>query len=420
MLTGSVLGRTLRPEGRGVSTVSVEWMIPLRGLSAQWIQMAATTTPKRALHALHALCRTGWRVEVLVPALLEALHGLIPSARNLFDWTDEEGRLLRYFVEGPVDTAVAQLYFEEFHNRKEAACMPAFSSLRQMPLGVRGAAELDNPAFFASALYNEVWRPQGLHTRIEGVVRSRSGRLLGSLVLYRGRGEAVFTLREQALLATVLPLVADAMVRAQQAAEPDHQGLHVGGLEPPEAVVLDSTGQVLHATEGLERLLMLADDGLSRDALQTPLDERLQRLLGHLVRQMVDRTRQLNGPVATTPWPSLTIVNAFGRFDAHGSLLRAAMPRPDRASPLLQIVLRRLEPRTVALHRVMRALPISVGQTAVCAALYAGKTQTDIARSMGVTSTTVVDHARKLYRALEVKGSAELRELLDQRIGAAV
>jgi DNA-binding NarL/FixJ family response regulator len=68
----------------------------------------------------------------------------------------------------------------------------------------------------------------------------------------------------------------------------------------------------------------------------------------------------------------------------------------------------------------MRALPISVGQTAVCAALYAGTTQTEIARRMGVTPTTVVDHVRKLYRALEINGSAELREMLDQRMGAVV
>lgn len=384
------------------------------------MDMVANNVPKRALHALHALCRAGWRVEVFVPALLEALHGLIPSARNLFDWTDEEGRLLRYFIEGPVDTAVARLYFEEFHNGKEADCMPSFSSLRQMPLGVRGAAELDNPAFFASALYNEVWWPQGLHSRMEGVVRNRSGRLLGSLVLYRGRGEARFTEREQAMFASVLPMLADALDRAGQLAEPADWGLHVGGLEPPQTVVLDGSGHVLHATEGLERLLMLADDGLSRDALWRTLDERVQRLLGHLVRQMIERTQHLSGVIATTPWPSLTIVNAFGRFDAHGSLLRPAGPWQDQSSTLLQIVLRRLELRTVALHRVLRALPISVGQKAVCAALYAGRTQPEIARTMGVTPTTVVDHARKLYRALQVNGSAEMREMLDRRIGDAV
>jgi DNA-binding CsgD family transcriptional regulator len=403
-----------------VFPTSVALMIFWRHGSALSIEMTAYSAPKRALNSLHALCRAGWRVEVFIPALLEALHGVIPSARNLFDWTDESGHLLSYFIEGPVDTTVAQLYFDEFHNRKEAAGMPAFHSLRQMPMSVRGAAELDHPAFFASALYNEVWRPQGLHSRIEGVVRSRSGRLLGSLVLYRGRGEVPFTGHDQALLAAVLPLVADALDRQHQAAESETQDQHVSGLEPPETVVLDVSGQVLHATDGLERLLMLADDGLSHDALRRTLSERLHRPLGRLIGEMMERAQHADSATATAPWPSLTIVNAFGRFDAHGSLLRSACPGRQRGSPLLQIVVRRLEPRSVALHRVMRALPISVGQTAVCAALYAGTTQTEIARRMGVTPTTVVDHVRKLYRALEINGSAELREMLDQRMGAVV
>ena len=50
-----------------------------------------------------------WLLAVLVPALLEALHAVVPSYRNLFDWTDSQGRLLRYFIEGPIDAAVAQL-----------------------------------------------------------------------------------------------------------------------------------------------------------------------------------------------------------------------------------------------------------------------------------------------------------------------
>jgi DNA-binding CsgD family transcriptional regulator len=420
MLLPFCLGCTLKLEGKRVVVTSATLMTSWRYSSAQSMVMATYAAPKRALNAMHALCRAGWRAEVFVPALLEALHSVIPSARNLFDWTDETGHLLRYFIEGPVDTSVAQLYFDEFHNRKETACMPAFHSLRQMPMGVRGAAELNHPAFFASALYNEVWRPQGLHSRIEGVVRSRSGRLLGSLVLYRGKGEVPFAERDERLLAAVLPLVADALDREHQTGEAYTLDLHVGSLEPPETVVFDGSVQVLHATEGLERLLMLADDGLSRDALRRTLAERLQKLFGRLIGQMMERASRADGASATSPWPSLTIMNPFGRFDAHGSLLRPACTGPQSAPPLLQIVVRRLEPRSVALHRVMRALPISVGQTAVCAALYAGTTQTEIARRIGVTPTTVVDHVRKLYRALEVNGSAELREMLDQRMGAAV
>ena len=77
------------------------------------------------------------------------------------DW-DAYRSLVRYCVEGPIDAEIARLYFAEFHNRREAEAMPRFDSLRRAGAGVRSAAELDHAGFFRSALYNEIWRPQGL------------------------------------------------------------------------------------------------------------------------------------------------------------------------------------------------------------------------------------------------------------------
>jgi len=46
--------------------------------------------------------------------------------------------------------------------------MPAFRDVVTGPATVRSAAELDHRAFFRSALYNEIWRPQGLHRQAPG------------------------------------------------------------------------------------------------------------------------------------------------------------------------------------------------------------------------------------------------------------
>lgn len=154
----------------------------------------AVTPPRasRSLQSLNALCGLGPHPEVLVPAFLAALHARVPSSRDLFDWTDEQGRLVRYFIEGPIDTQIAQQHFDEFHNRREVEAMPAFDSLRRRSAGIRSADELDHAGFCASARYHEIWRPQGLRTRLEAVVRTADGRLQGSLVLYRGPGERRF------------------------------------------------------------------------------------------------------------------------------------------------------------------------------------------------------------------------------------
>ena len=46
---------------------------------------------KRAVATFRALCCNGWPAKVFIPALLDALHDVIPSSRNLFDWTDNDG-----------------------------------------------------------------------------------------------------------------------------------------------------------------------------------------------------------------------------------------------------------------------------------------------------------------------------------------
>ncbi len=388
--------------------------------------MPRTPTPQRALLGLRSLCASGWRAELLIPALLEALHELIPSARNLFDWTDKEGRLVRYFIEGPVNTEIAQLYFERFHNRDEAQHMPVFNSLREAAIGVRGAGELDQPQFLTSALYNEIWRPQGFRTRIEGVVRSREGQLLGSLVLYRGPNDPPFSAKDETTLAQVLPLLAGALERAAQIDSTPHEKF-VFGPEAPETLLLDTQGQLVHATQGAARLMMLADDGLSETTLQRSVQERTQRLFSKLIAQLSARALQERATVLAQPWPSLSVLNAYGRFDAHGSILwpnavsrgaPAAAPASHNPLPMLQIAIRRLELRDVALHRILRSLPISAGQASVCLSLYTGRTQTDIAKAMGVAPSTVVDQTRKLYQTLDVRGSAQLRDYLDRRLGA--
>ena len=97
-----------------------------------------------------------------MPALLEALHRIIPSARNLFDWIDSDGHIERYYFEGPIDHKIARLYFDEFYNQRERDAMPAFSDLAQGSTVIRSAQELDRASFYDSALYNEIWRPQDL------------------------------------------------------------------------------------------------------------------------------------------------------------------------------------------------------------------------------------------------------------------
>ena len=365
--------------------------------------------PSRAVAALRALCGLKLHAEILIPAVLEALHAVVPSYRNLFDWTDERGRLVRYFIEGPIDAQIAQLYFDEFHNRREAEAMPRFETLHSLPPGVRGADELAHDGFYRSALYNEIWRPQGFHTRLEAVVRGRDGRLLGSLVLYRQPGDPRFTHDEEHRLASVLPPLAAALQATGPALANDR---HVNAPDAPEALLLTLQGEVRHASPGAHRLLLMAEGGASRASLSKPLDLLAGRLVPMLLTRL--RERALAGAAQTlAPPPSITHETAAGQFVASGLLLR---PVQRDAAPLAQITLRRLEPHRVALERALRHLPLTPGQTAVCRALYNGNSHSAISAQLGVAPTTVVDHVRRVYQALDLRSAMELRAVLDAHI----
>ncbi len=359
----------------------------------------------KALHAVRALCRLGLQAEQFVPELLAALHAVVPSDRNLFDWTDERANLVRYFFEGPIDARIAQLYFDEFHNRLEAQAMPPFQALASLPGGVRGAEELATPHFFGSALYHEIWKPQGLHTRIEAVLRGRDGRLLGSLVLYRAPRDPPFTAEEQARLGQLLPDIAQGLVACGPAVRDEAL---LPAPTPPETLLLTADGQVCHASPGVHALLLLCQGGASPERLALPLSALVQRTLPELAAWLHPRAGQ--------PPPHERVLvreTPGGALQARATVL---LPQQPPAGPLVQLTLRRLEPHRLALERALRALPLTPGQAAVVRELYHGAAQPEVAARLGVAPATVIDHVRKAYGALGLRSAQELRALLDRRL----
>jgi DNA-binding CsgD family transcriptional regulator len=340
------------------------------------------------LGALRALGGAGLAPESFVPAALEALHAVVPSYRNLFDWTDEGGNIVRYWFEGPIDQRVASHYFECFYNRRETEVMPPFRQAIRAQAMVRNAQELDTPAFFRSALYNEVWRPQGLHTRVEALVRTSRGRTLGSLVLYRAAADPKFRPGDERLIEQA----AGYIVRGLEQGEPVANAKEFS--ETPtrrEQVTLDAQGRITHVSAGAFKLLMLADGGVTPDAITR-------------------EPRREDYPALDTLWRdarrrSTSVENAWGRF-----VFDAEPMWPVRAGDeaLLQVAIGQFELRLVSLRRALDRLPLSPAQREVCALLYRGDSQAQIARLLNVAATTVADHVRKVYAKLDVHSAKEL------------
>ncbi|NRF69803.1 response regulator transcription factor [Aquincola sp. S2] len=359
---------------------------------------------KRAadLARLRTLASMGLTAEAFIPALLEALHDIIPSDRNLFDWTDAQGQLIRYYFEGTVDHEINQHYFENFHNTREAEVMPAFHDAVMGRAMVHSADQLDRPEFFRSALYNEIWRPQRLHTRTEAIVRGARGEPLGSLVLYRGPGERKFTRAEEALLAQIAPYVA----RGLQAPSAEFaQAEYVPRRGRRAIVCLDDAGTLVHLSPEALKILLLAHGGVTPDsAARVPQREDFPTLTALWQQHQRAAGSSPQGPM-------LTVDNAWGRFTFESCALKSLARGPD-ARAMLHVTVQHHEPMDVALRRALDGLALTPAQKEVCLLLRTGHSQAEIAALLGVSATTVADHVRKIYSRLDVHSVQELSSLI--------
>lgn len=348
------------------------------------------------LTTLRALSRSGLSAEAFIPAALEALHKVVPSYRNLFDWTDPQGNLVRYYFEGPIDHRIAAHYFEEFHNRREGEVMPEFRQSVNGRASIRSAEELDRPEFFRSALYNDIWRPQGLHTRIEAIVRGERGQPLGSLVLYRAAGDPKFKRNDEEMLAQAAVYVARGLVAGQRSMLTDD---FVSSQHGRASLNLGAHGELLHLSPDALKLLLLAHGGVTPEGVsKTPRREDFGTL--NLLWQHHERGRGMSREGL-----SLTIENAWGRFLFDSD---AMAPLNHGDPPLIHVGIQHLEPRIVAVRRALDRLPLSPAQREVCALLQEGRSQAEISAALSVAPSTVADHVRKIYTKLDVHSVGEL------------
>ena len=134
-----------------------------------------------------------------------------------------------------------------------------------------------NTRHSSTALYNEIWRPQGIHTLLEAVLRGARGRLLGSLVLYRAPGERRFTREDERRLGSLLPDMAAGL----QAAGPALAAARLlPSLDAARTLLMTLQGEICHASPGAHRLLLMADGGASRIAFSKPLPALADGLMG--------------------------------------------------------------------------------------------------------------------------------------------
>ena len=357
------------------------------------------STAARAEARFKQLCSLGLGAEAVMPALLKALHSLIPARGGSIWLADAKGALANRFFDCNTP-AQDRLYFAELYSRTREVGY-TFVDLMRAHSGVRDTEEIsasigsDMRAWRRSDHYNLMCRPQGLDFALRLVIREHPCRRgVGLLYVYRGLGDRWFSTEEKRRLALLESFLAHALTA------PTKSDMPVADSGRRGLVVANSEGRPLHFSAEGRRLLHMAthprvapDTDFSQiDMLPTPLT----RLCNDLTRIFADD--QCGAA------PSYHCRNVWGAFTFHAQWIGDI----ELGSGLIGITISHQEPLSIRLMRSIEHLSLSPRRAEVCSLMANGASVGDIAKRLGISMHTAVAHSRWIYDKLNVHTRTEL------------
>jgi DNA-binding CsgD family transcriptional regulator len=364
---------------------------------------------------IRQLCCLGLGGETLLPEILKAMHGWVPSSNNLFLWKGEDDAPSNIYVEHMVNLDATRSYLRDFVNtRKEQAYgRPSFALMMKK----KQEKALDNSAWYDpkivtnTAMYNDVWKPFGVAHSLRFTVRDHT-RTHGLLMMTRPHTDKPFTAREETRMAQVVLYLAHALHTPKL----DNSGDYVHGGDSG-MLILGPGGKLLHACPRARELLLLATGATTVHELlaDRPPDAMLPPPLLKLCQDL----RTIFRGAAAAP-PVLHHINPWGLFVFRAYFLSAlenpdGLNGPDNAEQgLIGLTVEQHIPLKLRRWRRISALPLSAKQREICLLLGEGLSYMEIAARLGISPNTARDYIRLIYDKLDVPDrEGLLKYLLD-------
>jgi DNA-binding CsgD family transcriptional regulator len=348
----------------------------------------------RALSHIRQLCCLGVESHSVIPAVMQALHELIPSSHNLFIWTDENGKAVDRYCEIYLPQ-IQEAYSQNLVGKTDlAAIVKQGKSVGNM--------RLRSPEFYTSPYYHEVYRPMRVRNSLDAVIRTSEG-TQGVLVMHRN-SDTPFTETEQADLEGILPYLRNIWTVQRNpntnvfTETADHG-----------TIICDLLGKIQYISMSASQLLHMAQTQgvLSHSSSSTYLPVELLA--------MSQRLNDIETPKLHVPLPALQVRNRWGQFIFRAMWLDGLNEQNNR---LISINIWRQEPLAVSVVRGFQRSPLSPKQRDVALRLVIGKTAEEIIHELSISVTTYKDHLRKIYEKLGINKRSDLIRHLTQPVMA--
>jgi DNA-binding CsgD family transcriptional regulator len=318
------------------------------------------------------------------------MHELIPSAHNLFVWTDKQGRAIDRYCEAfnPAALEAAQ------QNLEGKPDLPALM-LSGKPVG--NLRERPS-SFYETPHFNEAYRPMRVRHSLDAVIRTPDGPQ-GILILHRDSSQA-FTKEEEKDLEGILPYLSNIWTAPRNQHEPVFADAAEQGV-----VVACQEGRIQYLSAGAVQLMGMAQtQGVFSETTQvSQLPQELMQLVQRLVQ--IDQGADVQEP------PFFQVSNRWGKFVFRAIWMDGLC---DDKSRLVSITISRQEPLPVSVVRGFQRSPLSPKQRDVALMLVTGRSADEIVRELSISTTTYKDHLRKIYEKLGINKRADLIRQLTQ------
>jgi DNA-binding CsgD family transcriptional regulator len=361
-----------------------------------------------AVEHLKTLCCLGLPPESAMLAVAPVLHEIIPHGWSRGCLVAPDGTMTNGYSENPAAEAIMHERLWRFMDDPSALASLWGPSFRAV--GIGWTLHRQGGAYLESSYYREIEAPLDSCWVLDAMIGD-GGRAIGFVLLTRPRSARPFTVDDVQRLDQLRPWLVHAFRRSPSgdARQQDEALISAAGptLLSGQAIVTPDA-RLLHQTTSVVHLLRILEGEPGNYTRYMPTHDRLPAPILKLLQRI---TAAANG-TSNTP-THMRVSTPYGVLTLEAKWLTPAGTIPEDAardpkSCLISVTIELHQHPIAHAARLLRESGATPAQTKVGIQLAFGKTKPVIADELGLQSSSVADHTKKLYQTLDVHNSTEL------------
>ncbi len=361
-----------------------------------------------AVEHLKTLCCLGLPPESAMIAVTPLLHEIIPHGATRLALLAPDASMTNGYAENPATGAVFHEHFWRFLDDPTALASiwnPVFRAV-----GIGWTLHRQGGAYLQSRYYREVEAPLDSCWMLDAMIGD-DGRTYAGIQLTRPRSARPFAAHDVQSLDRLRPWLAHAFRRSNSCSswQDDEATISTAGSTVLSGeLIATADAKLVYQTAGLQLLLRILTGVPLVFTRYVPIRDELPAPVRKLLRQITGAT---NG-TSHTP-PRMQVSTAYGvlTLEAKWLVPVGALPEDVAKDPkdcLIAVTIELHEHTIAHAARRLRERGATPAQVKVGLYLAMGKTKPEIARELGIETSSVADLTKKLYAQLDVHSAAEL------------